>query len=74
MFGFGLQYEAGVKYRLSPHMIVRADYRETWSENPDMIKDSYIGYEPPDVDGSYSTHVLTLKPVAKFTLGVAFAF
>ena len=79
IFQFGLQYGAGFKYRLTPHMILRADYRETWSKNPDMIKSSYVGYEPPDVDGTYTTDVLTVKPESKFlqdrfTLGVAFAF
>ncbi|MCU1222209.1 MAG: hypothetical protein JWQ42_302 [Edaphobacter sp.] len=79
IFQFGLQYGAGIKYRVTPHMIVRADYRETWSKNPDMIKDSYVGYEPPEIDESYNTDVLRLAPPAKFfqdrfTLGVAFAF
>ena len=79
VFQFGLQYGAGLKYRVTPHMIVRADYRETWSKNPDMIKNSYVGYESPDVDSTYTTDVLILKPLSKFfqdrfTLGVAFAF
>ena len=79
IFEFGLQYGAGLKYRVTPHMIVRVDYRETWSKNPDMIKGSYVGYESPDVDSTYTTDVLTLKPNSKFfqdrfTLGVAFAF
>jgi opacity protein-like surface antigen len=79
VFRLGLQYGAGIKYRITPHVILRADYRETWSKNPDLIKSSYIGYESPDVDSSYTTDVLTLKPVSKFlqdrfTLGIAFAF
>ncbi len=79
VFDFGLQYGAGLKYRVTPHLIARVDYRETWSQNPDLIKGSYLGYESPDVDGTYSTDVLTLKPLSKFfqdrfTLGVAFAF
>jgi hypothetical protein len=78
IFQFGMQYGAGIKYRVTPHTIVRADYRETWSQNPDMIKDSYIGFEP-DIDGSYTTDLLKLNPPSKFfqdrfTLGVAFAF
>ena len=78
IFQFGMQYGAGVKYRVTPHTILRADYRETWSKNPDMIKDSYIGFEP-DIDGSYTTDLLKIPPPSKFfedrfTIGVAFAF
>jgi hypothetical protein len=78
IFQPGLQYGAGIKYRVTPHTILRADYRETWSKNPDMIKDSYIGFEP-DIDGSYTTDLLKIPPRSKFfqdrlTIGVAFAF
>jgi hypothetical protein len=78
IFQPGLQYGAGIKYRVTPHTILRADYRETWSKNPDMIKDSYIGFEP-DIDGSYTTNLLKIPPPSKFfqdrfTIGVAFAF
>jgi hypothetical protein len=78
IFQPGLQYGAGLKYRATPHTILRADYRETWSKNPDMIKDSYIGFEP-DIDGSYTTDLLKIPPPSKFfqdrfTIGVAFAF
>jgi opacity protein-like surface antigen len=78
IFQFGMQYGAGLKYRVTPHTILRADYRETWSKNPDMIKDSYIGFEP-DIDGSYTTDLLKIPPPSKFfqdrfTVGVAFAF
>jgi opacity protein-like surface antigen len=78
IFQFGMQYGAGLKYRVTPHTILRADYRETWSKNPDMIKDSYIGFEP-DIDGSYTTDLLKIPPPSKFfedrfTIGVAFAF
>ena len=78
IFQFGLQYGAGLKYRITPHTILRADFRETWSKNPDMIKDSYIDFEP-DIDGSYTTDLFRIPPPAKFfqdrvTIGVAFAF
>jgi opacity protein-like surface antigen len=78
IFQFGLQYGAGIKYRVTSRTILRADFRETWSQNPDMIKDSYVGYEP-DIGGSYNTDVLRMGPPAKFfqdrfTVGVAFAF
>jgi hypothetical protein len=78
IFQPGLQYGAGIKYRVTPHTILRADYRETWSKNPDMIKSSYIDFEP-DIDGSYTTDLLKIPPPSKFfqdrfTIGVAFAF
>ena len=78
IFQFGMQYGAGLKYRVTPHTILRADYRETWSKNPDMIKGSYIDFEP-DIDGSYTTDLLKIPPPSKFfqaryTIGVAFAF
>jgi opacity protein-like surface antigen len=79
IFQFGLQYGAGIKYRLTPHTMLRADYRETWSANPDMIKSSYVGHESLDVDETYTTDVLTVKPLSKFledrfTIGIGFAF
>ena len=60
VFQAGLQYGAGIKYRVAPHMIVRADYRETLSKNPDMIKSSYIDFESPDLDNTYTTDILTV--------------
>jgi len=81
IFQFGLQYGAGIKYRAAPHLILRADYRETWSQNPNIIKNSYDGYviDLGLGDASYSADVITIKPAQKFfqdrfTLGVAFAF
>ncbi len=79
IFQFGLQYGAGMKYRVSPRMMLRADWRETWSRNPDLISDSYKYYTPTDLDDTYETTVIRLKPNQKFfqdrfTLGVAFTF
>jgi opacity protein-like surface antigen len=80
IFQFGLQYGAGIKYRATPHMMLRADYRETWSANPNMIKNSYEDYEVIlGADASYSSDVYTIKPAQKFfqdrfTLGIGFAF
>jgi len=78
-FQFGLQYGGGIKYRVSPRVMLRADYRETWSRNPDIIRNSYEDFEIDFNDGNYTSDVFVVKPEAKFfqdrfTLGVAFAF
>jgi opacity protein-like surface antigen len=81
IFQFGLQYGAGVKYRVSPRVMLRADWRETWSKNPDIIGSSYDDYydEDKELDPSYSTYVFKLGPEKKFlqdryTVGIAFTF
>ena len=79
VFHLGLQYGAGVKYRVTPRMMLRADWRETWAKNPDIIANSYEDYEDPDLDNSYDTEVFRVGPEKKFikdryTLGVAFTF
>jgi len=79
IFHLGLQYGAGVKYRVTPRIMLRADWRETWAKNPDIIANSYEDYEDPDLDDSYDTEVFRVGPEKKFikdrfTLGVAFTF
>ncbi len=79
IFQFGLQYGAGIKYRVSPRVMLRADFRETWSKNPDMIADSYEDFDSNALDATYTTDVIKIKPPTKFlqdryTLGVAFTF
>ena len=79
IFQFGLQYGGGIKYRVSPRVMLRADFRETWSKNPDIIANSYEDYDPNALDETYTTTVLKLRPETKFlqdryTLGVAFTF
>lgn len=76
IFHIGLQYGAGVKYRVTPRMMLRVDWRETWAKNPNIIANSY---EDPDLDDTYSTEVFKVGPEKKFikdryTLGVAFTF
>jgi opacity protein-like surface antigen len=78
-FQFGLQYGGGIKYRVSPRVMLRADYRETWSKNPDIIRNSYEDFDIDFNDGNYTSDVFVVKPEAKFfqdrfTLGVAFTF
>lgn len=79
IFQFGMQYGGGVKYRVTPRMMLRADFRETWSRNPDIIADSYTDYDPNALDETYTTQVIRVGPEKKFlqdriTLGVAFTF
>jgi opacity protein-like surface antigen len=79
IFQFGLQYGAGIKYRVSPRVMLRADFRETWSKNPDIIANSYEDYDSNVLDDTYTTTVIREHPDQKFikdryTLGVAFTF
>jgi hypothetical protein len=79
IFQFGLQYGGGIKYRVSPRVMLRADFRETWSKNPDMIASSYEDFDPNGLDETYTTTVQKVKPETNFlqdryTLGVAFTF
>jgi hypothetical protein len=37
--------------------MMRADFGETWSANPNVVKDSYTGYIPTGLDNTYSTFV-----------------
>jgi opacity protein-like surface antigen len=79
IFQFGLQYGAGVKYRVTPRLMIRADWRETWSRNPDIIADSYEDFDSNELDETYTTDVIRIGPEKKFlqdrfTVGVAFTF
>jgi hypothetical protein len=79
IFQIGVQYGGGIKYRVSPRVMLRADFRETWSKNPDMIADSYEDFDPNALDETYTTTVIKVKPETNFlqdryTLGVAFTF
>jgi hypothetical protein len=79
IFQFGLQYGGGIKYRVSPRVMLRADFRETWSKNPNIIANSYEYYDPNTLDDTYTTEVQRVKPDTKFlqdryTVGVAFTF
>jgi hypothetical protein len=62
-----------------PRLTMRADFGETFSQNPSIIRDSYLGYEPVGLDDTYTTDVTNSKPAAKFvqqraTVGFAFTF
>ena len=79
IFQLGVQYGGGIKYRVLPRLTMRADFGETFTQNPTIIRDSYLGYEPIGLDDSYTTEVQNNKPPAKFiqqraTVGFAFTF
>jgi len=79
IFQFGLEYGAGIKYRVTPHFMLRADYRETWSKNPNIIRTSYESFQYSLPDETYTTYIDVTKPLQKFfqdrfTLGAAFTF
>jgi hypothetical protein len=79
IFQLGVQYGAGIKYRILPRLTMRADFGETLSENPSIIRDSYLGYVPKELDDTYTTEVTNAKPSARFiqqrtTVGFAFTF
>jgi opacity protein-like surface antigen len=79
IFHVGLQYGGGIKYRVTPRLMMRADWRETWTKNPDMIANSYEDYDPNALDETYDTQIIRVGPEKKFikdryTLGIAFTF
>ncbi|MDE1178549.1 MAG: LssY C-terminal domain-containing protein [Edaphobacter sp.] len=79
IFHLGIQYGGGVKYRVTPRMMVRADFRETWTKNPDIIANSYEDFDSNELDDTYSTEIIRIGPEKKFlqdrfTVGVAFTF
>jgi opacity protein-like surface antigen len=79
IFQFGMQYGGGIKYRVTPRMMIRADFRETWSKNPDIIANSYEDFDSNELDETYTTDVIRVGPEKKFlqdryTVGVAFTF
>lgn len=79
IFQFGLQYGGGIKYRVSPRFTVRGDYGETWSPNPEIIRDSYLDYIPDGLDDTYTMDVTYVHPPGRYiqqraTVGFAFTF
>ena len=79
IFHIGFQYGGGIKFRATPRTMLRADWRETWAKNPDIIANSYEDYDPNDLDETYTTQIIRVGPEKKFikerfTLGVAFTF
>ncbi len=77
IFALGLQYGGGIKFRVHPRITLSADFRETWSKNPQFLGDSYtnaffgdVGYHlSQDHEGLNSAY-----QQQRFTLGAAFTF
>jgi LssY C-terminus len=74
-----LQYGGGIKFRITPRLLMRADFGETWSANPNVVKNSYKGYIPTGLDNTYSTFVGYSGAPASYlqqhsTVGFAFTF
>lgn len=77
IFSLGLQYGGGIAFRVHPRITVSADFRETWSKNPQFISDSYT--QDYFVGEGYNTKVSrsgldSNYRQQRFTLGVAFTF
>ena len=77
IFAIGVQYGGGIKYRVRPRITVSADFRETWSKNPQFITDSYTkeyfledGYDTTIARGGLDK----AYQQQRFTLGAAFTF
>jgi hypothetical protein len=77
IFQFAAQYGAGVKYRIHPHWLVRIDFRETISAQPDFVpKPSSDYYVDPDGISVKVTHPRLTGAFRqqRFTTGFAFTF
>jgi opacity protein-like surface antigen len=78
IFQFAFQYGGGVKYRVTPHWMVRLDFRDTLGPQPDFIGRSFHVDEPTDSD-PYLVYVNRLRPTGplrqqRATLGFSFTF
>lgn len=77
IYRLGLVYGGGIKYRVHPRITVGADFRETWSPNPQFITDSYT--QDFFTEDGYNSEVARGGTTSKyrqhrFTLGIAFTF
>ena len=79
IFQLGLQYGVGIGFRVHPRITINADYRETWSGDPNFTNNTYTNdYFANDFDGYNVTKIKVGKSSAfrqdRITLGVAFTF
>jgi opacity protein-like surface antigen len=79
IYQLGLQYGAGVKFRVRPRVTMRVDFRETLSKNPEFVRESYVEETAAEFDPSYHYEVTRNRASGKFrqqrlTMGVAFTF
>ena len=78
VFQFGFQYGGGVKYRVSRHWLVRLDYQETISAQPDFVERSIQIDDPSDSD-EYTLTKESQRPSGplreqRLTAGFSFVF
>ncbi len=79
IYQVGLQYGAGIKFRVHPRITLRADFRGTWSKDPEFVRDSYADEVAAEFDPTYDYEITRDPVLAKFrlqryTVGVAFTF
>ena len=79
IYQVGLQYGAGIKFRVHPRITLRADFRGTWSKDPEFVRDSYADEVAAEFDPTYDYEITRDRVLAKFrlqryTVGVAFTF
>ncbi|MBV9224959.1 MAG: hypothetical protein JOY85_13060, partial [Acidobacteriaceae bacterium] len=77
VFSVGVQYGGGIKYRIHPRLTLQADFRETWSKNPQFVTDSYT--KQYFLEEGYDTTITRVGldkayQQQRFTLGAAFTF
>jgi hypothetical protein len=75
VFAIGLNYGAGIKYRLTPRFTIRADWKQTWSRNPQFVSESYTSQY--FVDEGYNatiTHTGTGNAFLQQRIALGFAF
>ncbi|MBV8709974.1 MAG: LssY C-terminal domain-containing protein [Acidobacteriaceae bacterium] len=77
VFAVGIQYGGGIKYRIHPRITLQADFRETWSKNPQFVTDSYT--KQYFLEEGYDTTITRVGldkayQQQRFTLGAAFTF
>ncbi|HEX4170424.1 MAG TPA: LssY C-terminal domain-containing protein [Bryobacteraceae bacterium] len=80
IFELGLQYGAGIQYRIHPRITLNADFRETWSKNSRFVTDSFTSdyFDQPSLV-NYEDERGHYGPTSTFrqdrvTLGIAFSF
>jgi opacity protein-like surface antigen len=78
VFQFGFQYGAGVKYRFARHWLVRVDFRETLTSDPNFV-DRSISITPPLESDPYTIERIRYHQAGAYrqqrlTLGFSFGF
>lgn len=79
LFQVGLQYGGGMKYRVSRRFLVRADYKETLTGQPDFWSKSKDDiFDPNDLEGYSLTVIGPLQAgrmrQQRVTMGVSYVF